>query len=297
MHLADRALRTRRASRPKLGSDPLVGPRPHPLLAPQAYDGIALCRVVPTPGSGPFADPASQADEVVGTGPADAVDPTRSGTGDHLALPGKRGVGHLPTAVDRADALIVGDGCSVEEHLVELHLTADVAQRTDYHSRLVQVQQKVGDPFALAPIRICSGEEHPEVGSVGPRRPDLLPGDDPLVAVALGPRGQRRQVRTRPRLTEQLTPHLLVAHDRREVAESLVLGSVPEQCRGGQVQPEGVEPAEIEWSQQLLRRSELSRGQVEAPVVARPHGDDETRLAEHRVPPLVIRPAPHFAHR
>ena len=101
-------------------------------------------------------------------------------------------------------------------------------------------------PCALGHVGVGAREQHAEVGEVRPRGPHLLAGDDPLVAVALGPRRERREVGARARLAEQLAPHLLVAHDRRQEAQPLLLGAVREQRGRGEVEAERVEPAEVE---------------------------------------------------
>ena len=80
-------------------------------------------------------------------------------------------------------------------------------------------------------------------------RPHLLAGDAPRVAVALGPGRERREVGARARLAEELAPLLLVAHHRRQEAQALLLGAVREQRGRGVVQPERVQPAEVERPQ------------------------------------------------
>ena len=79
-----------------------------------------------------------------------------------------------------------------------------------------------------------------------------------VVAVALGTRRERREVGTRARLAEQLAPHLLVAHDRRQEAQPLLLGAVREQRRRGEVEAERVQPAEVVRTQLRLDRGARS---------------------------------------
>ena len=117
-----------------------------------------------------------------------------------------------------------------------------------------------------------------EVGEVRPRGPHLLPGDDPRVAVALGARRERREVGARAGLAEQLAPLLLVAHDRREEAQPLLLGAVREQRGRGVVEAERVQPAEVERPRARARRAARDRGrQVEPAVLDRPRRRDEAR--------------------
>ena len=61
----------------------------------------------------------------------------------------------------------------------------------------------------LGHVRIGAGDEDGEVGVLRARRPHLLAVHDPLVAVALRPGSQRRQVGAGAGLAEQLAPDLL----------------------------------------------------------------------------------------
>src|SRR5947209_7173363 len=72
----------------------------------------------------------------------------------------------------------------VEEHLVEVDLAAEVAEGANLDARLVQVEQEVRDALALRGVGIGTREQHRDVGTVRPRGPHLLPGDEPLVTVA-----------------------------------------------------------------------------------------------------------------
>ena len=137
----------------------------------------------------------------------------------------------------------VGDPGRVEEDLVEVDLTAHVAQRANLDAGLVQIDEEVRQPLALGHVDVGAGEQHGPVREVRPRGPHLLTGDDPVIAVALGPGGQGREVGTGARLTEELAPGLLVANDRREKAKPLLLGPVREEGGRGQVEPERVEAA------------------------------------------------------
>ena len=138
-----------------------------------------------------------------------------------------------------------GTRTAVEEHLVEVDLAGDVAQRPHLDAGLVEVDEEVGDALALGDVGVGAGEAHAEVGDVGPGGPHLLAGEHPLVAVALGPRGERGEVGAGAGLAEELAPPLLVAHDRRQEAQPLLLGAVGEQRGRGQVEAERVEPAEV----------------------------------------------------
>ena len=150
-------------------------------------------------------------------------------------------------------------------------------------------------PLRFGRVGIGAGQQHAEVGQVGPGGPHLLAGDHPVVAVALGPGGQRGQVGAGARLAEQLAPHLLVAHDRRQEPQPLLLGAVGEQRRRGQVEPERVEPAQVVGREHGARRRGPGAGvSVEAAVGHRPRRRDQAGAAEHRVPGLVVGPAAHL---
>ena len=76
---------------------------------------------------------------------------------------------------------------------------------------------------------VGAGEEDPELRFLGPRRPDLLAGDDPLVAVEHGPGGERGEVTPGLGLAEQLAPELVAREHRAEVPLLLLLGAGEQQ--------------------------------------------------------------------
>ena len=145
--------------------------------------------------------------------------------------PEKRGVRHLPPRPDVAHATGVGNDGPVEEDLVEVDLASHVAQRAHLHPRLMQVDEEVGEPLALRDVVVGPGQKDRPVRKVGPRGPHFLAGDDPLIAVALGPGGQRGEIGAGAGLAEELAPDLLVADDGGEEALALLLGAVCEECR------------------------------------------------------------------
>ena len=75
----------------------------------------------------------------------------------------------------------------------------------------------------LAGIGTGAGEQEAPVGHRGVRRPDLLAVDPPPVTVGDGRRLQRRQIRSRVRLGEPLTPDHRARRDRAEVLTLLRL--------------------------------------------------------------------------
>ena len=80
-----------------------------------------------------------------------------------------------PTSPTRCSS---GTSGVIEEHLVEVDVAGDVAQRAHVDTGLVQVEQEVRDALALRHVGIGAREQHAEVGDVRPGRPHLLAGDD-----------------------------------------------------------------------------------------------------------------------
>ena len=216
MDLAHRALRPRRPARFHPGPDPLVRPVADPLLTQHLHQALAHQRILPTARVTLGADSPGQLDQALGTASADPIDTTRARARDHLALPRQCWFPTFQPSLTSPTRWLSGTRASLEEDLVEVDLPGDMPERADLHTGHVHVDEEIGDPLTLGSVSIGPGQEHPEVGQVGPRVPHLLSGDHPLVAVTLGPGGQRCQIRTRPRLAEQLAPDLLVAHDGTE---------------------------------------------------------------------------------
>ena len=86
-------------------------------------------------------------------------------------------------------------------------------------------------PRCLGASWLVRASEHAPLRLVRERRPDLLAGDDVLVAVADRARLQRREVGARLRLGEALAPDLVGRQDRREEALLLLLGAVGDDGR------------------------------------------------------------------
>ena len=79
-------------------------------------------------------------------------------------------------------------------------------------------------PLCFGRLGIGADQQLAPVGHLGEARPDLLAGDDVLVAVAHALARQRRQVAARAGLAESLAPHLLAAQDAGQVL-GLLLGA------------------------------------------------------------------------
>ena len=71
-------------------------------------------------------------------------------------------------------------------------------------------------PVCFGALRVGARDQHAEVADLRGGGPHLLPGDDPLVAVALRLALQAGEVRARARLAEELAPRVLTVEDARE---------------------------------------------------------------------------------
>ncbi len=124
---------------------------------------------------------------------------------EHLLLPderraplvGQRRVRHAPTLVLRTDDVADRDLDVVEEDLVELALTGDLAQRADLDAGRVHGDRQHRDPLVVGRGRIGPDERDAPVGKACVRRPHLLPGHSVDVATLLGARREARRGRSR----------------------------------------------------------------------------------------------------
>jgi hypothetical protein len=116
-----------------------------------------------------------------------------------------------PAFAGLADHVRGGDTRAVEHHLAELPGDAvDHAERV-----LLDPGWRIGTAKATAPCasgrRVGAREQEAPIGDVGVARPDLVPVDHVLVAVARRGGAQRGQVRPGVGLAEALTPALAAA--------------------------------------------------------------------------------------
>ena len=143
------------------------------------------------------------------------------------ALVHQRGAGHPPAVVEVAHEVGGRDADVVEEHLVEVRLAGDLAQRSDRDARRAQVDDEARDALVLRHRRVGAEDAEPEVAVVGAAGPDLLAVEDELVAVALGPRAERGEVGAGVGLAPELAPDLLAAAHRAGGS-----GPSARRCRG-----------------------------------------------------------------
>ena len=112
----------------------------------------------------------------------------------------------------------------VDEDLVEERLAGHLGQRTHGDARLVHIDHEISDALVLQGIGIGSGDEHAHVGDLAAGGPDLLTGDDVLVAVLLGHRVRPARSEPAPGSREQLTPADRTIEDWRQELVDLLLG-------------------------------------------------------------------------
>ena len=149
--------------------------------------------------------------------------------------------------------------------------------------------------------RLGAAHHEAPVGLVGQRRPHLLAGHHPLVAVELGLGLHVGQVAAGVGLGVALAPQLLAGHDGREEAGLLLGGAVLDDGRADEALPEDADPARGLGLHVLLVEDDLvGDGRPPAPVLDRPADAGPPVGGQHLLPleaglepeGLVARPAP-----
>ena len=135
---------------------------------------------------------------------------------DVPALAGEDRHPDAPSAVERAEEMIGGQGDIGEEHLVELGLTGHLLQRSYLDAGQVHRAEEERDALVLrSTVRSGriegAGTRHQDAPvAVAPARtPHLLTVQEVVVTVEFGPGRQRSEVAAGPRLGEQLAPHVV----------------------------------------------------------------------------------------
>ena len=218
--------------------------------------------------------------------PLEAVGDLRDrAEGEPGALVHQRRDRHRPAVADAADDVGVGDPRLLDEDLVELALAGDLDQRLGLHPGLLHVHQEVGEALVLGGVGVGAGDEHAPLGVLGEGRPDLLPGDDPFVAVLDRLRLQRGEVGARLRLGEALAPDLLGGEDRLQVALLLLVGAVGDHDRAAHRQAEHVGRARRFLAGRLADEDRLlDQGRAAAAVLLRPGDPGPTGLVQLALP-------------
>ena len=109
-----------------------------------------------------------------------------------------------------------------EKHLVEQGVAGHFLEGTNLDSGLQHIDDEVRDALMLRCFRVGAREQHRGICQMATRRPDLLPVDDPLLAVQLGPSGEPSEIRSGTGFAEQLTPTFLAGHRRTDVLLDLL---------------------------------------------------------------------------
>ena len=135
--------------------------------------------------------------------------PQRALAAERHPLVAERDLGQVPPAVLGPDEVVGRDADVGEEDLVERVLARHVDEGADLDPRRIHRADEVADALVLRGRRVGASEQDAPAGDVGVARPHLLPVDHVVVAVALGPRGQRGEVGAGAGLGEELAPELL----------------------------------------------------------------------------------------
>ena len=181
----------------------------------------------------------------------------------------------------------------VEEDLAELGRADDRLERADLDARRVHREDQPGDALVLRRVGVGAHEQLAPVGDLGERRPDLLAGDDVLVAVAHGlaltaTRGRsRRPARRSPGTTPRRPCRM-----RGQVRGLLLVGGLGHDRRAGVQQADEVH-ADVGRAGQgrLLEEDQLlgERGAAAA-VLRGPVDAGVARLEELPLPAGVVGP-------
>ena len=155
-----------------------------------------------------------------------------------------------------------------EEHLVERRAAGHLAQRTHLDTRRVHVDDEAGEALVLRHVGVGAADDLADVAVLRAGRPDLLAVDDPLVAVALGPRLQTREVAARARLAEQLAGHDVAPPQRLQVSVLRVVGAVGQDRRRHHAEPDAEEALvrDVVLAFQRLPRAFIGLGELAAAV-------------------------------
>ena len=201
------------------------------------------------------------------------------------ALVLQRDVGDAPAVVLGADAVRDRHAHVGEEHLGELRDAEHGLERPHLDAGQVHRQDQPRDAAVLRRVGIGAHEELADVGDLAERAPDLLAVEHVVVAVALGPGPQRREIGAGARLGEALAPHLVAAQDLRQVVGLLRVAALFDQRRA-RVQRADEVDADVRRAgarrlfveDQLLGRRRAAAAVLRRPVQARVAGVEQAPL-------------------
>ena len=160
-----------------------------------------------------------------------AADAAVAEPGDHRALVLQQIFRDVPTAIDGADHMRLRHAHAVEEGFTERRLAGDQQDRLGRDALGGHVEQDEADAVVLLRGRIGAHQAEDPVGVVGVGGPDLLTGDDVIVAVAFGAGLQRGEVGAGVGLGVALAPADQAGGDLRQMLGLLFLGAVFQQRR------------------------------------------------------------------
>src|SRR4051812_20379748 len=213
------------------------------------------------------------------------------------ALEPERRHRHPPAVARGADDVVGSSPGAVEEDLVELRRAGDLHDRPDVDAGLLHRHEQVGQPGMLRGFRVAAGQHEAPVGDVRQRCPHLLPGDDPLVAVAHCRSAYAGQVGPGTRLGVALAPQLLAGEDAGQEPLTLLVGAAREQRRRKQLLADVVDPVRRSRLGVLLVEDDLlHEARTATALLPRPAETDPAVGAEQPLPltpglePLVLTP-------
>ena len=148
-----------------------------------------------------------------------------------VALEAERRQRDPPPLAHAAQPHRVGDAHVGEEHLVERSAAAHLLDRAHLDPGQVHRDDEGRHALVLGHVDVGAGDQLAPGREQGAGAPDLLPVDDPLVAVTDGPAAQVRQVGAGAGLGEQLAAQLSGGEERRHVLRLLLVGA-PRHDRG-----------------------------------------------------------------
>src|SRR5262249_28672186 len=185
--------------------------------------------------------------------------------------------GHAPAVVERADDVGHRDADLIVEDLAEVAVAGQRLDRPDLDPGRVHGTDHPGDAGVARCRRIGPNQELLELGDVSEARPDLLSGDDEVVAVDLGARLERRQIGAGVGLREALAPHHVAAQDARQMVRLLLVAAARDERRARVLQADeaGVDvrsagPRILLVPDQLLHRGGAAPAELPRPRDAGP---------------------------
>ena len=194
-------------------------------------------------------------------------------------------IGDAPAVVDLADQVLGRHHHVVEEHLAELVVARDGADRPDADARALEVEQQEADA-GMARLRLRVGahqREHP-LRMMPPGGPDLLPVHHEVVALQRRAGRETREIGAGARLRIALRPDHRAVEDRRQVPGLLRRGAELDQDRADVMQPLRRQVRRADPRQLLGHDDLLVERRAHAAVLLRPVRRDPA-LARQRVVP------------